>query len=446
MIEFATLFLGLILGPQQVEMLAHDKVAAIEIFLDHQTVGYLNQPPWRLTVDFGSELAPHVLEAVAFGSSGSEIDRTDQWINVSIRQTEVSVLVERRPTGDGMQARVAWEAVTEQLEPESVDIELDGEPLEVADPTRFDLPFVDLEQTHILRVELLFAGNLEAGAEAVFGGSQTDRVATELTGVPILLEKRKSVPPVSQMQSWFSASGEPLKVRAVDEGRADIIVVRDLATIETLRQQAATGSIIGSRNTYRLPAGAAVSMGIETSRDALLKKDHELRFVMPAAHQVERQEYRYQLFPPSQRFSRQDGSLSWLLASIIPRTADPQRQRLADAVAAAGMAAARSGRRRIVLLIVGSEPVENSQLTPSATRGFLQRLRVPVVVWTPAAQAEKEGSWGPTVDISNRQRLVSAYKALSKQLDRQRIVWLEGLHLPQTISLTPKAEGIRLVE
>ena len=110
------------------------------------------------------------------------------------------------------------------------------------------------------------------------------------------------------------------------------------------------------------------------------------------------------------------------------------------------MAAARSGRRRVVLLIVGPDPVDQSQLEPSAALGFLRRLRVPIVVWTPVWGAEKIGAWGPTVLISDRQNLVRAYSALSKQLDRQRIVWLDGLHLPQAISLSPQAEGIRLVE
>ncbi len=448
MIEFATLFLGLILGPQQVELLVHDNVAAIEVVLDHQVVGRLNQPPWQLTVDLGEELAPHVLEAVAFGSSGTEIGRVDQWINTSTQQARVSILIDRSTEGQGMQARVAWESMTEHPEPESVDIELDGQPLEVVDTRRFDLPRVDLEQTHLLRVELRFSGNLEVGAEAVFGGPYTDRVATELTAIPVLVAGRRGLPPISEMRDWFSISGEPLEVRAVEKGRTDIIVVRDLATIETLRQRAAIGPITVAGKVDRLRDNSVIisAGGTETPRDALLKEDHDLRFVTPVARQVERERYRYQLFPPSPRISRQDGKLLWLFASVLPRTANPQHQRLADAVAVAGMEAAKPDRRRLVLLIVGPDPVDHSQLSPSDALGFLRHLRVPIAVWTPVAKSAKVGPWGTTVDISNRQRLIGAYKALSKQLDRQRIVWLDGLHLPQSITLSPEAKGIRLVE
>ena len=446
MIEFATLFLGLILGPQHVRFFAHESVAAIEISLDHQVVGHLHHPPWQLAVDFGEELAPHVLEAVAFGASGTEIGRVDQWINTSTQQARVSILIDRSTEGQGMQARVAWESMTEHPEPESVDIELDGQPLEVVDTRRFDLPRVDLEQTHLLRVELRFSGNLEVGAEAVFGGPYTDRVATELTAIPVLLAGRRGLPPISEMRDWFSISGEPLEVRAVEKGRTDIIVVRDLAAIELFRQQAVARNIGSPGRATRLPNGAWVSLGIETRLEALLKEDHELRFVTPVARQVERMGYRYQLFPPSPWISRQDGNLLWLFASVLPRTANPQHQRLADAVAVAGMEAAKSGQRRVVLLIVGPDPVDHSQLSPEATLEFLRRLRVPIVVWAPARRALKDGAWGPTVQISSRQKLAWAYTSLSKQLERQRIVWLDGLHLPQSITLSPEAKGIRLVE
>jgi hypothetical protein len=446
MIEFATLFLGLIVGPQQVEFLVGENVAVVEVSLDHQVVGRRDQPPWQFRVDFGRELAPHVLEAVAYSSSGMELDRADQWINVSTQQAEVSILVERGASGDGMQARISWETVTEQSEPESVDIELDGIPLEVATPQRFELPRVDLAQTHLLRVALRFSQTLDAVAEVVFGGPETDSVSTELTGIPILLRGRKALPPIHEMQNWFSISGEPLDVMAIEKGQADIIVIRDLATKELLRKQAGTRSLEGSGQTTRLPNGAFVGMGIERSLEALLKEDHELRFITPVAHQVERQGYRYQLFPPSPRISRRDGSLLWLFASILPNRVDSRHQRLADSVAVAGLEAAKSGRRRAVILILGPDPVDHSQLSPSAALGFLRQLRVPIAVWTPVPQASEKSPWGPAVTISSRQKLVGAYTAFSKQLDRQRIVWLEGLHLPQSVSLTPQAEGIRLIE
>lgn len=438
MIEFATLFLGLVFGTQQVEFLVHEHVAAIEISLDYQVVGHLNQPPWLLRVDLGEELAPHVLQAVAYGSSGTELDRTEQWINTFTQQTEVSILVSPQQGGHGLQAQVAWESVTEQLEPESVRVELDGQLLEVATPREFDLPRIDPTQAHFLRVELQFSDTLQAAAEAVFGGPYSDQVDTELTATPVVLDGRKKLPPLEEMQDWFLEAGEALEVQAVEESRGDIVIVRDLATIGALAnlRPAPSSPLRGGRQwrPHREDPGTP------------LKKNHTLQFITPSARQIERQGYRYQLFPPAGPFSRRDGTLGGLFASVAPRNIDPQEQRLADAVAVAGMVAARSGRRRVVLLIAVPGPEDRSQLTPMAVRLFLQRLRVPLIIWTPVRGVKEVASWGPAVDISSRQALAVAYKDLSKRLNRQRIVWLDGLHLPQAIALSPKAEGIRLVE
>lgn len=435
MIEFATLFLGLVFGPQQVEFLAHERVATIEISLDSRVVGHLHQPPWHFSVDFGQELAPHVLQAVAFGSSGTELDRAEQWINTFTQQTEVSVLISSTQEGDGLQAQVAWESVAERLEPESVRVELDGQPLEVTDPTQFDLPQIDRQQGHLLRVDLRFSETLQASAEVVFGGPYSDQVDTELTAVPVLVDRPKRLPPLEEMQDWFLAYGQALPVKAVEESQVDIVVVRDLATVEAMRKLYPRAS--------RYPP---VRRSPGPILDPPLKKDHSIRFITPLARQIERDGYQYQLFPPIGPFTREDGALLWLFSSVVPFKAEPQGLRLADAVAGAGMAAANSGRRRVVVVIAGAEPEDRSQLSEEAVLRFLRRLHVPVVLWTPIRGVEQVAAWGPAADISSRQKLISAYKALSKQLNRQRIVWLDGLHLPQTISLSPEAEGVRLVE
>jgi hypothetical protein len=65
-----TLFLGLTQGPQPVALAVVGEVAAIELRLDGRAVERLAAPPWQGTVDFGLELVPRELEAVAFDASG----------------------------------------------------------------------------------------------------------------------------------------------------------------------------------------------------------------------------------------------------------------------------------------------------------------------------------------------------------------------------------------
>ncbi len=65
MIEFVSLFLGLLIGPRPVELAVDNTVAAIELSLDGRQVARLDGPPWSTTVDLGPELLPHRLEAHA---------------------------------------------------------------------------------------------------------------------------------------------------------------------------------------------------------------------------------------------------------------------------------------------------------------------------------------------------------------------------------------------
>jgi len=78
-------------------------------------------------------------------------------------------------------------------------------------------------------------------------------------------------------------------------------------------------------------------------------------------------------------------------------------------------------------------------LTAQQTRRYLERLRVPFEVWSLASDAEA-GAWGEARDASTLGNLDRAAKDLSARLKRQAIVWVDGVHLPQEIALTPVAE------
>ncbi|MGH9464357.1 MAG: hypothetical protein ACRD0X_01840, partial [Thermoanaerobaculia bacterium] len=105
--------------------------------------------------------------------------------------------------------------------------------------------------------------------------------------------------------------------------------------------------------------------------------------------------------------------------------------------------AAAGARRRAVLLVLGADPADASQFAPETVRGYLQALRVPLVVWR-AGRATTATAWGGAIDVSTVPRLETAAKDLRRALERQRIVWVEGTHLPQRIGLTDRAQGVSL--
>jgi hypothetical protein len=55
-------------------------------------------------------------------------------------------------------------------------------------------------------------------------------------------------------------------------------------------------------------------------------------------------------------------------------------------------------------------------------------------------------AWGPITDVSTLAELRSAVKELHGELDHQRILWVEGRHLPQSLSLEPAVTGVHILE
>ena len=80
---------------------------------------------------------------------------------------------------------------------------------------------------------------------------------------------------------------------------------------------------------------------------------------------------------------------------------------------------------------------------PLQARRYLERLRVPFEVWSLAGEAGEE-TWGKVVDVSSLTKFRRAVEKLSGIVDRQWLVWVDGIHLPQEIELAPEAVGIKL--
>jgi hypothetical protein len=147
-----------------------------------------------------------------------------------------------------------------------------------------------------------------------------------------------------------------------------------------------------------------------------------------------------EIFDLTEDFTWKDGGLFTLLGKHQYFESPRQEQRIADAVAVAGLQASRENRRRAVVLVLGRELPDASGYDPATVRAYLDFIRVPLFVWslhgpdTPMARA-----WGGAEDISKPAKLDEAVARLRTELDSQRIVWVEGRHLPQAVSLAPAA-------
>lgn len=421
MIAFTTLFLGLVVGVQPVGVVVGDEVAAVEILLDGRSLGTLRGEPWTLDCDFGNELAPALLEAVAYDGDNREVGRAGQRLNLPHPPAEVSFVVDKDPRDGSWIGRLAWESKTGSR-PQSVSASFDGQPLAVDDPRRIPLPPHDRSRQHLFQALLEFPGNVISRATVAFGGVFADEVRTELTAIPFLAPRAKwKAPAAEAMHGWFVRDGEPLAVASVEKGPSDIVIV------------------LGTTVTFRWDGGRDVRGAIP------LRGDQRLRFLRPVATPTPGVETTFNLYPMSPEFDWNSGGLYWLLTRRGARGPESgQAARLADAVAVAGLAAYERQRRRAVILLLDAPAADASPITAEQSRRYLERLQVPFFLWTQERSTKPVAGWGRPVSIRSAARLTEALYQVNKLLDRQRIAWLEGRHLPQDITLSPDAEGIEL--
>lgn len=397
MVKILTLFLGLSAGVQPVELEVASAVASVEVFLDGASVLTVEGPPWSFDLDLGAELLPHRLTVASRNSQGRELGRDHRLINLG----EFA----RDPLPDACQpdCRVS-----------SVVVEIEGRP-----------------------------------------------------------------PAIEAMDGWLLARDEPARVLALDRGPAEIVVVRDPAAQEWLVRMAEI--FLQTEAAVRLPSelsGAVVSLDREafkqlansSFRDApsrhrlamaweswqrflRLDADTAVRFLSPVAAPASTVEKRKQIFNVTRPLDAEVDGVLYHLARIRPLEFE---LRISDAVALAGLEAHGSRGRRAVLVLLTDVASGRSRYQPQDARRYLEALGVPLFVWS-FEQPFPEWNGTQIIDYRNKKETISPAKSrdfmrrigrgfdeLRNSLEKQRVVRLQGTHLPQDIELSPRARGIRL--
>ena len=437
MVTFVSLFLWLMTETHPVKVAVDPAVASVEIFLDSESIGVATEPDWEVECDFGRRLRPHELVAVARDEAGVELARAVQLVNLPRANAEVEIVFEdgtpERPT----MLRVITES-GERLEPLAIFVSFDGLMLLKRGDDRFVLPSYDPRRVHIVSAEAHFPDGINARRDLTFGGTYGGRVATELTAVPVILEKRRE-PTTQELQGLLRARGEVLHVAAVERQGSGVYVVRDHGAWPSLRS---SGYHLDRR--YRSVRRdfqrelARVAQDPRAIEEIPREKDKFYLVVPNPTHSRG-----LALYPIFQPFSIKRWGLPWLATHILSFEAAVPGQHLAQAVAVAGLRAAADGSPRTVLLVLGADTGDVSSSSPASVREYLKALRVPLVVWS-TESGQTMTPWGDPEAVGDVGALGKASRRLLKDLRRQWIVWVEGRHLPNDIELAENADGIRL--
>jgi hypothetical protein len=433
MIAFVTLLLGLISGVYPIEVKVGGPVAAVELSLDGAAAGRIEAPPWVERVDLGSDLRPHELVARALDPAGNELSRATQWINLPRPPAEVEVVLENDGTGAPKAAQLTWQSVN-GVGPTSISLTLDGEPLKVDKTGKAALPARDLGSLHVLSADLWFPPGITARRDVAYGGQYGSEVSTELTAVPVRVRTGATLPAPAALGGWFTFGGQPLTVAAVENGPAKVILVRVPTGKEVLDKL--------------LPASRRNAAPSLQSRMKLDGEDR-VRFLSLGSSPYRDSKVPAELFDMSRELTPKEGGLFWFLTSTR-LLKEAGGQRIADAVAVAGLQAAAENDRRAVVLVLGGEAKDVSRYDVSTVRRYLESIRVPLFVWSlygpaPPGAAAWTSPAEKADDISTLLKLERAVSRLKAELAGQQIVWLDGRHLPQAVALGAEAKGVELV-
>jgi hypothetical protein len=420
-IAFLTLFFGLISGPYPVELTVDGPAAAVEVRIDGHTAARIPGPPWKATVDFGTDLLPHEIVAQALDARGGELGRTAEWVNLPQPLAKVEIALERGGGGPPKAARVLWRNLAGD-DLRAVSLAFDGLPVKLDEGGRGLLPAHDLKSVHVLTAEVDFKPDKSVRREVAYGGEYGSEVSTELTGVPVHSHSRR-LPAPAQLGGWLTAEGKPLAVDAVEEGPGKLYVVYVCSGFELAEK-------IGRK-------------GAPPRFEMRLGREDQIHLLPARPQRIASSGAVSDLFQISPPIDYAAGGLPWVLVrNPMPTSITP---RIADAVASAGLAAMNGNRRRAVLLLLSGSEKDASRYDVARVRRFLAALRVPLFAWSlgdpqPGSTA---AAWG-AVDISLPQHLFAAAERIREELDSQRILMVDGRHLPQSIALTPAAQGIEL--
>ncbi|MDX1383727.1 MAG: hypothetical protein R3190_08800 [Thermoanaerobaculia bacterium] len=423
MVVFVSLFLGLTVGTHAVEVGVAGPVASVEIRLDERRVGVMAGEPWRLAVDFGDDLRPHELVAVARDGDGRELDRQVLWVNLPRSTIEARLLFE----GDAdrvERARVVWESVLD-VEPERVRVSLDGRPLAFVDLGAIELPDLDAGALHRLRVVMDFGRGRVVDVTGAFG-AELEESETLLTAIPVRGPRGGRGLEVEDVVLVRASDRRRLEVQAVDGGGGMAVIVRAEGVAETLARMGRPG-----RDLPR---------GLFDRREARSIRLHGTK--VGAGSQ---RPGGYAVFDISPELTRRDGRAHDIVTGArLPSDGLDLPERVADAVASAGVAAAESGRPRAVVLLVGREEDDASEFSVAEVRRFLASIAVPLLVWsvgeaTPSLDAAAPGlprqtRWGSAAQLVSARAIEDAYEALRAELRSQRIAWVRGRHPPHRVA------------
>lgn len=425
MVEFVSLLLGLLAGPTRVEVAVDPAVAVVVFELDGERAGELSGPPWELTIDLGG-LAARRLEARAVDARGRELGRATRLLNVYRPPAAIGYVLHRNSSGWVTMMSLSWEG-RGRAEPRRAAVAVDGRAVELEDPSRIWLPPLDPEEFHVIETVVEYGDGVVARDQIGVGGPALGDTSARVSAVPAAVASEAKTAVAEATTAKLAGSGEPVRVLGVERGDSEIVFVRDAWAARAIERIGPARPSMGALGGGRDAQAARVIHSVP------LRDGERVRILEPTGSGDSALDLHR---TPVPLVSGQVGGfgLFWHLKNLDGEESEAGSAPISDAVAVAAGRAAFSSRRRAVVLVLAPESADvGSRLSPQAVRGYLDSLGVPLHVWYVGKPAKAPALWGEPTAVRSVAGMEQALDGVRAALERQRIVWVDGVHLPDEI-------------
>jgi len=398
--DIASYPIGILIGlfPVLVDLGPTGKPA--ELLLDGKPACEITARAPGCTIDLGAAPRIHRLDLVRRDPSGQVVEKVSRWVSRPGLQAEVDASGDCEDRSRTCTFHVGWGHPAKQ-DPKTLLLSLDGVIVHtgVSQAIRIRFPGKGWPP-QVVSVDAVFPDGRRANSTHLLRGSYPEETEASLQAVPLQSEAGP-LPP--DLAAELTAAGWNLK--ALEEGEDEIVFVVEpgALTASSRMDEGAPRLLVGMLRSGVL--GRTGVDGVRATHVVVGNEDLAASEVRPAS-------------PSRVRRS------VWLDRLLNAATTRFSWARTADAVAAAGYSVAGSPRRRLLVLVLGSDTRDESVMSSHAVLDYLEQALVPIVVWRMGATAGAGWPEGPR--ILNLADFRREAEVLRFTLDHQRVAWIDG--------------------
>ena len=363
--------------------------APAHVLLDGRPVCVVTAASPGCTVDLGPDPRVHLLELLRTDPAGHVTERQGRWINRPGIEPEVVASGSCDEQKHDCAFDLTW-AHPGKLDPKRLVLYLDAAKVWEGTQHHARVVLQKGSKPQVVVLDAEFPDGTRATYTRTLYAFYPEEAQASLLAVPIVPEAGAG----EALSAALAAAGLP--VRAVEETSPEVTFVMDWQGLDGIVE-----SVSSARRAYSVPMSRR--WPAESSK---------------AFDQV-------QLVFPEESLPAVGIALSRLGAVRSPAGVS-RFSRYSDAVAAAGYTLGGLPKRRAVVLILsGFDRPNISSFTPAQAQAYLAEVMVPLIVWRVGNVVAPEWPDGPR--LVTKADLLNALQQVRSEIDRQRIVWLEGL-------------------